>query len=137
MRLVKHALPDKVKHAEPWIFNNQPMASIADRLKTEIDGRDDVRAADVARAIGITKAAMSDILHGKTKQPKPENLLAIADFLGLELRWIISGKGPRTKEEKRRSTLDVSSLSDQDQARIQTIVDTFSQPQTPANSHKN
>lgn len=135
MTIVKHALLIEVKHSYLPMFDNCLMATIAERLKTEIDGRDDVRAADVARAVGISKAAMSDILHGKTKQPKPENLLAIADYLGLELRWIISGRGPKTKEDKRRAMIDISSLSDQDQARIQTIVDTFSEPQTRSNNH--
>jgi len=111
------------------------MTSIAERLRKVIDSRDDVRDVDVARAIGVSKAAMSDILNGKTKQPKPTNLLQIADFLGLEIRWVISGIGPKTRAEARRDSLDLSDLSDGAKVRIQTIVDAFSEPTLPTNSN--
>lgn len=113
------------------------MATIAERLKLVIDARSDVSAADVSRHIGISKAAMSDILSGKTKQPKPENLLKIADYLGLEIRWIISGEGLKTREESRRQRIDISHLSEPHQALIQTLVDTVEQPEAPESSNSN
>ena len=45
----------------------------------------------VARAAGITKAALSQIETGVTKQPKPETLFRIADALDADPRFLVFG----------------------------------------------
>lgn len=101
--------------------------TIGERLRAEIDSRPDVSYADVARAIKISRAAMSDILSGKTKKPKPDNLLAIADFLGLEIRWLITGQGHRLVSQTRADSLDLSALDSADKARLRSIMDALAQ----------
>jgi transcriptional regulator with XRE-family HTH domain len=56
--------------------------------------RADVNAATVARAVGVTQAAISQILSSATRTMKPENLFAAADLLRVEPRWLATGVGP-------------------------------------------
>ena len=48
----------------------------------------------LARAIGVTPSAISQIEAGGTKKPSSENLLPIADALDVNTQWLISGNGP-------------------------------------------
>lgn len=82
----------------------------------------------VARAAGITPQALSRIISGDTKQPRPTTLFGIADALNYEARYLATGKGPRTKEEATASTISLEGLDTGDQARVRRIVDTFKKP---------
>lgn len=68
--------------------------TISDRIKEVVqgDGRTDV---EIAKLVGISKQTLGDWVHGRTKNPQNEHLLNFADALRLELRWLISGKGPK------------------------------------------
>lgn len=61
------------------------MASVADRLQEALDGAG-WSQGKLARTIGVTQGAISQILLGKTLRSKflPE----IADVLGVSLRWL-------------------------------------------------
>lgn len=50
--------------------------------------------AKLARAIGVTRASMSQIESGQTKSPAASTLLLIAATLNASPTWIITGKGP-------------------------------------------
>lgn len=54
-----------------------------------------LQATDLAEACGVTVTAIGFILTGSTKYPRPDTLFALADQLGLEARWLGTGKGRR------------------------------------------
>lgn len=49
--------------------------------------------ADVARAAGVNRSFVYDILRGRSQVPNLENLTRIAQVLKVDLEWILSGKG--------------------------------------------
>lgn len=49
------------------------------------------RDADVAKATGITKSTFSDWKSGRS-QPKQDKLQKIADFFGVSLEYLMTGK---------------------------------------------
>lgn len=82
---------------------------------------------ELANRAGITKQAVSQIESGATKNPRPETLLNIADITGFEYRWLITGKGHRTKEEAAKDMLDLSDLPEHSKAAIRAVMDSLSQ----------
>jgi len=80
---------------------------------------------DLAKETHISKQAISQIETGTTKNPKPENLLKIADATGFELRWLISGNGPQTSKDAALDRLDISELSTDSKAAIRAVMDSF------------
>lgn len=58
--------------------------------------------SEVARAVGVTREAVSQWESGMTKGLKPENLLAVADYFGVEIRWLVTGVGQKRKEASSR-----------------------------------
>ena len=50
-----------------------------------------LKASDVAKATGIHPSTFSDWKKGKSK-PKQENLKKIADFFGVTLEYLMTGK---------------------------------------------
>ena len=55
--------------------------------------------AELARRCHIDRSAVNQWLNGSVKNIRPENLVALADALGLEIRWIITGRGPRLAKQ--------------------------------------
>ena len=109
---------------------NTQFKSIAERVTfaRETLGVDKTQ---LAKLIGLSKQAISAIESGATKSPQPENLLAIADATGFELRWLISEEGPPTKKEAAMDRLDISKLSPANQAALRAFVDTLQQSESP------
>lgn len=68
--------------------------NINDRIN-EVVREDGRPAVEIAKAAGISKQTLNDWLKYRTKNPQNEHLLNFADELRLELRWLISGKGPK------------------------------------------
>ena len=68
--------------------------TINDRIN-EVVREDGRPAVEIARDAGISKQTLNDWLKYRTKNPQNEHLLNFADALRLELRWLISGKGPK------------------------------------------
>ena len=50
----------------------------------------------IAKACGISDAAVSQWLSGETQNIRPENLFAAADYLGVSARWLATGREPQT-----------------------------------------
>lgn len=67
-------------------------ALFSDRLREVMDELQ-VKPAELAGAVGVSISAVLQWLGGTTKSLKPENLFAVADALGLEARWLGTGKG--------------------------------------------
>jgi phage repressor protein C with HTH and peptisase S24 domain len=49
--------------------------------------------ADVARAAGVNRSFVYDILRGRSQAPNLERLTRIAKAVKVELEWLLSGKG--------------------------------------------
>ena len=105
---------------------SQQFKTIGDRVKHAREAVG-LNGPQLAGRIGVTKQAISAIESGKTKQPKPDHLLAIADATGFELRWLISERGPQTKKEAAHGRLDITGLSSANQAAIRAALHAFSQ----------
>lgn len=54
-----------------------------------------LQASDLAEPAGITITGVQYLLKGASKYPRPTTLFGLADFLGLEPRYLGTGKGPR------------------------------------------
>lgn len=52
-----------------------------------------IKNADVSRATGISNMTLSDWKNGKTT-PKQDKLLKIADYFGVSLDYLMTGKEP-------------------------------------------
>lgn len=103
------------------------MATIGERIESAMADRG-MNAARLAVAAHLSRSAISQILNGKTKAPKPENLFAIADALKYEARFLATGKGPARMEESSRDRIDISDLTPESKARLRAIVDAFKEP---------
>lgn len=79
-----------------------------DRIKTLLDANGD-RAADLARALKVSRSAVSAILSGK-HQPSKQNCALICDRYGVSIEWLHSGTGePQIRRAKKE---ELSSLSE-------------------------
>jgi transcriptional regulator with XRE-family HTH domain len=78
-----------------------------ERDQNTIAGRVTVRmeelgfqATDLANATGLSVTGVAFLLTGSTKYPRPETLVKLSDFLGLEIRWLAIKEGRREAEER-------------------------------------
>lgn len=53
-----------------------------------------ISQAELARRCHIDRSAVNQWVKGTVSNIRPDHLLCIADALGIELRWLISGRGP-------------------------------------------
>lgn len=67
------------------------MSAIGTRIK---ERRRDVKMTqlDIAQRIGVSKVAVSQ-WENETSQPNGENLLALANALGVTPQWLLTGRG--------------------------------------------
>jgi transcriptional regulator with XRE-family HTH domain len=103
---VKHTEPGSVKPALPTEAYNAPLdltdggddpVTLAELIKTRREARR-ISQAELARRIGISKAALSDIESGKTRSLRGTTMAALSRELGLSPDEL-SGKrtAPRSK----------------------------------------
>lgn len=90
---VKHAVPSAVNHTVLWAAYASAMSSFADRIGHVIRLRGETNAS-LARAIGISKQAVGDWVSGKTKNVRPDNLVAAARHLRVRIEWLAIGESP-------------------------------------------
>jgi SOS-response transcriptional repressor LexA len=72
------------------------MNNLAERLQHAMDAGPNapINASQLAERAGVTRATVSLLLSGQTQDPKANNLLNLADALGVRIEWLITGKGP-------------------------------------------
>jgi transcriptional regulator with XRE-family HTH domain len=58
----------------------------------------DIRPIDLARAIGISKSAVSQLVNGTSKGMHPENLVRAARHLRVRVEWLAAGEEPMRGE---------------------------------------
>lgn len=110
------------------------MGTIGERVKTARLAKG-WNQPELAKAAHISKQAVSQIETGTTKNPKPENILKIADVTGYEIRWLISGEGPQTSKDAALDNLDISQLSSESKAAIRAVMDSFTQQTGQKTNH--
>ena len=88
-RTVKHDQPRNA-YAWPMPDNN----SINARIKARIEEMG-MQQVELAKRVGVSKTAVSLWINETTKFIRPDHLVKIADALGLEIRYLITGQGPR------------------------------------------
>lgn len=71
-------------------------ATLADRLKDAMG--EEISASDMARACGVSPAAVSKWLDGTTKKLSAENYASASRALGVRDEWLRTGRLPRERE---------------------------------------
>ena len=68
-------------------------STLAERIQYAMDKRG-ITQADLARMTGMTTSNVAYIVNGKTKDPRFQSVLLIADALGVSLNYLagIDGK---------------------------------------------
>lgn len=70
------------------------MNTLKERLEKALKGPPKRTKASLAKACGIAAPSVSDWFSGKTKTLEASNLLAAANFLKVNPRWLADGIGP-------------------------------------------
>lgn len=73
------------------------LLSFADRLGFAMKAAG-VNQPMLAKAIGVSKSAINQILHGATKGMKPEHLVRTSRFLHVRTEWLVMGEEPMRLE---------------------------------------
>ena len=68
------------------------MNNVAERLTFALELRG-MKAAELARRIGVTKSTISQICSGRTKNISAETAMKICNLLSINPFWLILGKG--------------------------------------------
>lgn len=68
------------------------MKTVSERLKYALLVRD-VSQSELARRIGVTRGAISNLLNNVSRGLSAENALKISEALGVDPYWLIFGKG--------------------------------------------
>lgn len=63
------------------------MANISENIQRALD-ENGMTQADLARRTGLSTAVVSQIVSGKTKDPRLSNVIAIANALGVSLDYL-------------------------------------------------
>lgn len=82
----------------------------SDRFQFALEYRQ-ISQSDLSRIAKISRGRISQIINDDGL-PSSESLFAIADALQFEARWLVTGLGPRTWEEKEDQSVDASGLSE-------------------------
>jgi transcriptional regulator with XRE-family HTH domain len=73
---------------------------LKDRIAEAIEGADPPRSkADIARACGVTNAAVTHWLNGDTTSLKADTALALEGATGYRALWILTGRGTKKASE--------------------------------------
>jgi transcriptional regulator with XRE-family HTH domain len=67
--------------------------TLADRLKYAMAGPPKITGLALAKACGVSQPSVSDWLNGTTKSMDGVNLIAAAEFLRVNPKWLATGLG--------------------------------------------
>lgn len=70
-----------------------------------------LKNSDVSRATGISNMTLSDWKRGKTK-PKTENIRKLADFFGVSVDYLTTGRKPEYSIEMAKIDVELSRMND-------------------------
>jgi len=83
-----------VKHGIVMNCDNMEM-SLQERINELFSENPQHKPADLARFLGISRAAVSDWLSGKTKTIAGHNAIGVAKYFHVNFEWVQSGKGKK------------------------------------------
>jgi transcriptional regulator with XRE-family HTH domain len=66
---------------------------VGERLRLVREREDDMSQSALARLVGMTPSAISQIESGTSKKPSADNLMPIAKALRVNPEWLMTGKG--------------------------------------------
>ena len=100
--------------------------AIGDRIVEALKDRkgDGITRSDLARACGVKPASVSQWISGSTKSIRQDHLVKAADFLGVNIRWLAVGEGPKKLDHK-EVWLDIGGLSPERQAALRALLGTL------------
>lgn len=84
------------------------LLSFSDRLAFALEHAGK-KPVDLANALDVSRAAISQLLSGASKGMKPEHLVAAARYLGVRIEWLATGELPmqsRCLSARHRQLLD-------------------------------
>lgn len=67
--------------------------------------------AELAEKVGVSRAAVSQWENGETKGLKPENLLAVARTLEVDLDWLVYGQGSMEEQAHKQPHKELPSAA--------------------------
>lgn len=73
------------------------LLSFSDRLQTAI-GASDLNQSALAKKVGLSRAAINQVVNGTSKGMKPDNLVAVARALNVRIEWLATGEEPMRPE---------------------------------------
>lgn len=73
------------------------LLSFSDRLQAAMDA-EGLKQVDLAHRVGLTRAAINQVVSGATKGMKPDNLVAVARALRVRVEWLATGEEPMRPE---------------------------------------
>ena len=86
------------------------------------------KRSDLTRAVKVTRATVAQWFNGDTTDMKGDNLFAVADYLGVNARWLATGKGSmvpspqalasQLSDDAVRLSTRYMRLSDKDQSKL-------------------
>ena len=121
--LAWHTPPVNHSIQDGYYLEGMPTTTINDRINARLDelekeGRKITDAA-LGRIAGVARQTVGDWRKGRSVNLRPENLIAVADALGLEVRWLATGRGPRLARHPMQNYTEAHELIDQ--ARPETV----------------
>ena len=63
--------------------------------------------SELARRVGVSRQAVNDWIKGRSVNIRPETLVRLADALGVEIRWLATGHGPRKADPPPRDYAEI------------------------------
>lgn len=73
------------------------LLTFSDRLRDAMNA-EGLNQADLARKVGLSRAAINQVVSGTTKGMKPDNLVAVARALNVRIEWLATGEEPMRPE---------------------------------------
>ena len=97
--------------------------AIVKRIDDLLDLRKDKRAI-MCRAIGINPGAVTNWCGKKQSLPRVHVALAVADYLGVSIQWLLTGEDEKGFSlDERNLVIKYRNLDDQGQYEIQKLLD--------------
>jgi transcriptional regulator with XRE-family HTH domain len=101
------------------------LPTITDRL-VSVFRESGLSQSELARRVGVTRASVNGWLQGRAVNIRPHHLFPLADQLGVEARWLATGRGPRDKQPMSNGELklisEYRSLPDDQRNAVELIV---------------
>jgi transcriptional regulator with XRE-family HTH domain len=88
-----------------------------ERFKTLTNGLDRGWQVDLSLRCGVSRPTITHWKSGRTKSASPAQLFAIADYFGVNARWLATGVGPKWLEAA-TSLENVSHVVNEDEPRV-------------------